>query len=82
VDYRNETEKALRSLPWYLAFAVLFGPLVAALFTGGWSLFLYFGYFSQPSVLWIPLSVGGALWLLRQFWRFAAVTFVQNRRGY
>jgi hypothetical protein len=81
-EARYQLSKALRSLPWYVAFGIVFGPLVAAIFTAGWGLVLYFGYFTKDGIqlLLITAGAGAFIWLLRQFVRAAMYSWRQNHR--
>lgn len=62
-------ELALKRLPWYIAFFVVLGPLLAAPFTAGLSLAWYYFYFARLWWMgtWIPVGVGFSFWAVRMF---------------
>jgi hypothetical protein len=68
---KEETKKAIRSLPWYVVGSILFFPLVTGIFTGGVGFLLYAAYFSDGSgqILMLAALVGLGAWIIRQFFR-------------
>lgn len=98
MNRKEEPRKALRSLPWYLGGSYLFAPLLAAPFTGGVSLVVYFIPFALLAslfgldlhdnrelfflLMFLAFAPGFLFWIFRAFFRAAWFNFQNHRQLY